>query len=44
MTVFVVTSGEYSDFHISAIFSDKEQAELYCAVHERELDGVDIEE
>lgn len=44
MTVYVVTSGEYSDYHIDAIFSTMEQAELYCAVHERKLDNPYIEE
>ena len=30
--VYVVTSGEYSDYHISAIFSTKEKAEMYQAL------------
>ena len=34
MTIYVVTSGEYSDYGIDAVFTDKKQAELYCAVHE----------
>lgn len=34
MTVYVVTRGEYSDYHIESIFTDKEQAVLYCATHE----------
>lgn len=34
MTVYIVTSGEYSDYHIDAVFDNMEQAELYCAVHE----------
>lgn len=34
MTVYVVTRGEYSDYHIEAIFTNKEQAVLYCATHE----------
>lgn len=33
MTVYVVTSGEYSDYGICAVFTDKEKAELYCAAH-----------
>ena len=44
MRVYVVTSGEYSDYHIDAIFTDNEQAELYCATHERTLDNPYIEE
>lgn len=31
--VYVVTSGCYSDYHIEAVFSSKEKAELYVAVH-----------
>lgn len=29
--VYVVTSGEYSNYHIDAVFSDYDKAELYCA-------------
>ena len=32
MTIYVVTSGEYSDYCINAVFTDRKQAELYCAV------------
>lgn len=32
MTIYVVTSGEYSDYHIDGVFSDRKQAELYCAI------------
>lgn len=28
--VFIVTSGEYSDYHIEAVFSTREQAERWC--------------
>lgn len=31
--VYVVTSGCYSDYQIEAVFSSKEKAELYVAVH-----------
>lgn len=34
MTIYVVTSGEYSGYGIDAIYTDRKQAELYCAVHE----------
>lgn len=34
MTVYIVTDGEYSGYHIEAVFTNKEQAELYCATHE----------
>lgn len=33
MTIYVVTSGEYSDYGINAVFTSREQAELYCATH-----------
>jgi hypothetical protein len=33
MTIYVVTSGEYSDYGIDEVFTDKKQAELYCVVH-----------
>lgn len=33
MKVYVVTDGMYSDYHIEAVFTDRLQAELYCATH-----------
>ena len=42
MIVYVVTTGSYSDYHIEAVFHDKEQAELFCATHG--IHGDDIEE
>lgn len=33
MEIYVVTSGEYSDYHIDAVFTDISKAEMYCAVH-----------
>lgn len=33
MKIYIVTSGEYSGYGIDAVFTDKKQAELYCAVH-----------
>lgn len=42
MTVYVVTDGCYSDYHIEAVFTDEEQAKLYCAAHESE--DITIEE
>lgn len=33
MLVYVVTSGAYSDYGIDQIFTNKKQAELFCAVH-----------
>ena len=43
MIVYVVTHGQYSDYHIEAVFHDKEQAELYCATHNMDADA-EIEE
>lgn len=34
MKIYAVTEGEYSDYHICAVFDDKKKAELYCAVRE----------
>lgn len=31
MTVYIVTSGEYSDYHIDAVFLDRKKALQYCA-------------
>lgn len=36
MKLYVVTAGEYSDYHICAIFTNKEKAEKYVAI-ENEL-------
>lgn len=33
MKVYIVTSGEYSGYGIEAVFTNEEQAELYCAIH-----------
>lgn len=33
MKVYIVTDGDYSDYHIEAVFTDKRQAELYSAFH-----------
>lgn len=33
MIVYVVTEGSYSDYHIEAVFADKEQANLYLRIH-----------
>lgn len=42
MRVYIVTAGCYSDYHIEAVFTEKENAVLYCAV--RGLHEDDIEE
>lgn len=31
--IYIVTAGDYSDYHIEAIFKDKEKAEAYCKCH-----------
>ena len=31
MTIYLVTSGEYSDYGVDAVFLDEEKAMLYCA-------------
>lgn len=33
MTIYLVTSGEYSEYGVDAVFLDKEKAMLYCAMH-----------
>lgn len=53
MKVYIVTSGEYSDYGIRRVFTNKEKAELYCAMHgggcdpyyaeEWEVDDVEID-
>lgn len=34
MKIYVITEGDYSDYHICAVFTDKKKAELYCAINE----------
>ena len=54
MKVYVVTQGEYSDYHIEQIFTDRDKAELFCTtlnvdyyappeIEEYETDEVKIE-
>lgn len=40
MIVLVVTEGSYSDYHIEAVFTDRDQANLYLKLHP----GCEIEE
>ena len=53
MKVYIVTEGEYSDYHIEEVFSTREKAESYIALHntssygyyqieEYEIDNVEI--
>lgn len=32
--IYIVTSGEYSDYHINAVFKDENKAKAYCECHE----------
>ena len=34
MKVYIATDGEYSDYRIVAVFTDKTQAKYFCAAHE----------
>lgn len=36
MTIYIVTSGEYSDYWIDGVFLDKYEADKYCAVRNEE--------
>lgn len=44
MTIYVATSGSYSDYHIDAVFTDKRQAEVYCAEHDCWLEEYESDE
>ena len=33
MKVYIITHGEYSDYSIDCVFSDKAAAEKFCAIH-----------
>ncbi len=45
MKVYVVTSGEYSDYHIDGVFDDLNRAEIYAAtIEDKYGDHVQIEE
>jgi len=45
MKVYIVTSGEYSDYHIDGVFDDLNKAEIYAATIDGECsDPVYIEE
>lgn len=56
MTVYVVTTGEYSDYCICRVFTDENAAKVYCAVNndkenydeyvieEYETDDLDVDE
>lgn len=44
MKIYIVTEGSYSDYHIEAVFTDREQAKLYCASHNDFCVDYEIEE
>lgn len=44
MIVYIVTEGVYSDYHIEAVFTDRNQAELYVASHSNVYSEYIIEE
>ena len=44
MTIYIVTQGEYSNYHIEAVFTTREQAKLYCATHNDVWGECEIEE
>lgn len=45
MKVYVVTSGEYSDYHIDGVFDDLNKAEIYVAtIEDKYGDNARIEE
>lgn len=43
-TLYVVTEGEYSDYHIVCIFEDKEKADNYVKYHQDGWGGSNVEE
>lgn len=44
-TAYVVTSGEYSDYHIDGVFSDKEKAEFFADKdNDRSIEEYDIDD
>lgn len=44
MKIYVVTTGEYSEYRIDSVFLDKHKAEIYCAKNNVRRDDYRIEE
>lgn len=44
MTIYIATDGEYSDYHIEAVFTCEKQAKLYCATHNFYLEEYEADE
>jgi hypothetical protein len=42
--VYILMDGMYSDYHIVAVFQSEEDAEVYAAMHRRELECPEIRE
>ena len=40
MKVYIITDGAYEDYDIKAIFTDEEQAQIYCA--KNEYDNIEV--
>lgn len=43
MTVYIVTAGEYSDYHIERVFLDRKKAEQYVALQNRNSEWYDYD-
>lgn len=49
MKIYIVTDGVYSDYHIEAVFTTRENAERYAAIHscsyieEYEADAIQVQ-
>ncbi|MDD3238259.1 MAG: hypothetical protein PHV37_09210 [Candidatus Gastranaerophilales bacterium] len=42
--VYIVTEGDYSDYHIEKVFSKKEDAELYVQLNKSDYYSMEVEE
>ena len=43
MTIYIITAGQYSDYHIIAATVDKERAEKICELHKGNYTQPEIE-
>ena len=43
MIVYIVTAGEYSDYHIERVFLDRKKAEQYVALQNRNFEWYDYD-
>lgn len=44
MKIYVITKGDYSDYHICAVATDRQKAELLKIFHSTDYDNAEIEE